>query len=103
MNIEWMKTKAAQSPCRHRISAFGFSRKGEFVGSTVNRPRFPKHQGGLHAEALLIKRYGKILKTILICRVNKSGNLLPIDPCSNCKELADKYGIRIISISESFV
>ena len=45
-----------------------------------------------------MKKYGARIKTIIICRVGNSGNLLPIDPCSACAELAGKLGITIVSI-----
>lgn len=93
--------KAVKSVCKYKISAIGFNHKGEIIGSVVNQPRFSKPNGGWHAEALLIGRYGSNLKTIIICRVNKNGGLCPISPCKNCQKLADKYGIKITSIMES--
>jgi cytidine deaminase len=92
--------KANQSVCKFKVSAIGFNNKGEMIGSITNAPRFSRYGGGLHAEALLIKRYGKKLKTILICRVNSNGKLLPIDPCLNCQKLAIKFGIKIMSVKE---
>jgi len=87
--------KASQSPCNHQISAMGFDKYGKIIGTTFNRKRFSRWNGGEHAEARLIRRYRSNLKTIVICRINKSGNLLPIDPCEACKSLAMKFGIKI--------
>jgi hypothetical protein len=42
------------------------------------------------------RKYGIV--RILICRVGKGGNLRPIDPCSNCKKVADKLDIKIETI-----
>ena len=92
--------KAAQSNCRYRISAIGISKEGKIVGSSTNRQRFCKLHGGLHAERLLIAKYSKQLKTIIICRIGNSGNILPIKPCIKCQELANKFGIKIISIEK---
>jgi cytidine deaminase len=92
--------KAQQSLCRYRISALGLNRKGEIIGSSINKTRFDHKGGGLHAESNLISKYGNQLKTIIICRVGLSGNILPIHPCVNCSSLADKFDIKIKTISE---
>ena len=92
--------KAKQSPCRYKISAVGIDKLGNVVGSCTNQLRFHNKGGGLHAEIVLIKRYGSRIKSIFICRINKKGELLSIHPCKNCKEVADKLGIRIYSIKE---
>lgn len=95
------QSKAKQSSCRYKIAAIGINKKGEVIGSAINKPRFDRRFGGLHAEVNLIRQYQRKLKTIVICRVGNSGNLLPIDPCENCLELAEKLGIKIISIKGS--
>ncbi|MFW5804284.1 MAG: hypothetical protein ACOCWG_03525 [bacterium] len=91
--------KAKQSFCRYKISAIGFNAKGEILGRATNIVRFVKKGGGIHAEIKLIRQYKNNLKTILICRVNNTGELLPIEPCENCLKVANKYNIKIISIS----
>ena len=91
--------KASQSPCNHQISAMGFDKHGTLIGISSNRRRFSRWNGGEHAEARLIRRYRSHLKTIVICRINKSGNLLPIDPCEACKSLAMKFGIKIKTLT----
>jgi hypothetical protein len=93
------KNKAEQSICRYKISALGFNNKGELVASTVNSPRFCRKGGGVHAELRLMKEH-KGLKTILICRVGGSGDLLPIDPCVVCAKKAFELGIKIITINK---
>jgi len=90
--------KAKTSPCRYKISAVGFDKKGKVVGICTNNHRFVKYGGGIHAERRLISRYGDLIKTILICRVGNSGELLPIHPCKTCQKIADKYSIKIISV-----
>lgn len=96
--IERAIKKANKSICKFKISAVGFNHKGEMIGSITNTPRFSRYGGGIHAEAALIKRYRGHLKTILICRVNTNGGLLPIDPCDKCQKLADKFNIKITSV-----
>ena len=103
-----LKKKASKSPSTYKISAIGFDKKGEVLGSVTNSycmdGRELKHFGGRHAERLLISRYGALIKLIIICRVGgvKSGNvkLLPIKPCYICQKVADKLGIKIISLYE---
>ena len=40
---------------------------------------------------------------IIICRVDKTGNLLPIEPCSCCQDIADKLGIELVSVPRNTV
>lgn len=54
--------------------------------------------GGVHAEMQVMLKGGPGLKTILICRVGRGGDILPIDPCPTCKRKADELGIKIISV-----
>ena len=91
------RNKAIQSICRYHVSALGFNNKGELVASTVNTPRFEHREGSLHAEMKLMKEHIS-LKTILICRVNKQGELLPIDPCIACATKAKELNIKIKTI-----
>jgi hypothetical protein len=90
--------KALQSPCRFKISALAFNKKNELISTASNTKRFLGKGRGLHAEANVIKNCGPSVKTILICRVNINGKMCPIDPCPQCQSLADKYGIKIMSI-----
>lgn len=87
--------KAKQSICRYKISALGFDKKGNYIGSAFNQPRFSRYKGSIHAEMNLMSKYGKRLKTILICRVNRNGNIAPIKPCNMCKKKAKELGIKI--------
>lgn len=100
--IDILKKKAKDTPCKFKVSAIGFNTKGEIVIKTSNRPRFSRFGGGIHAETKIFKlAKRKNIKTILICRVGKTGNILPIDPCNRCKTIADKLGIKIISVKEN--
>lgn len=92
--------KAKQSICRFRISAIGFNKRGEFVGSSTNKPRFSRKGGGSHSELVLMNKYGRRLKTIFIFRINEVGDLLPIDPCETCATKAKELGIKIKSIQD---
>lgn len=98
-----LKKKASQSKSKYRISAIGFDSRGEFVGQSFNG--LPKSgclgKGmGIHAEAKLMTRYGGILKTILISRIGHGGEWRPIKPCAKCQALANKLGIKLITIKE---
>ena len=90
--------KAYSSSCKFKIAAIAFSKKGNILGIVFNNFRFSGHGGGLHAEIKLIQRYGNKISWILIGRVGRSGDLLPIEPCQNCQKVADKLGIKIESI-----
>ena len=97
---------AVQSPCNYRIGAVAFDKKGDVLGSASNSFRCgeafygEQHRRGtgLHAEARLIRRYGRGIRTILIMRVGHSGNVLPIDPCPACSKMAEKLGIDIVTV-----
>ncbi len=96
--IERAKAKALKSVCRFKISAIGEDSKGNIIDITRNCPRFLKKNGGHHAEMILMHRNPKSLAKIYILRINNSGKLLPIHPCSVCQKKADKLNIKIISI-----
>ena len=91
--------RALNSFCRYRISALGFNRKGELISTSFNKPRFCRKGGGIHAEMELMKKHTKSLKSILICRVNNRGKLMPIHPCQTCQDKANDLGIRILTVS----
>jgi cytidine deaminase len=93
--------KAMQSQCRFKVSAVGFDNKGKLIGTTMNAPRFSKYGGGFHAEMRLMARYGKNLKTIVICRVGNKGDMLPIDPCKMCQNKANELGIKIVTLGNN--
>lgn len=91
--------KAKQSLCDYKISALGLNRNGVCVHRATNLSRFGKHGGGIHAEMrVMAQARRKGIRTILICRVGKGGDLRPIDPCEVCARTAKKLGIRIITV-----
>jgi|GEM_PF-1906653 len=98
--INQLTAKAHKSDCKYKISAIGFDKKGELVGITNNTHRFIGKGRGLHAEMRLMKHYGNNLKTIIICRVGRSGLMRPIEPCETCARIAAKLGIKIHTIAE---
>ena len=102
-----MHEKATHSPCTYKVSAIAFDAKGDVLGHATNSHSYNwnvldhgegRAGTGVHAERKLISRYRSNIKTILICRVGRSGELRPIDPCRACQKAASKYGIKIISI-----
>lgn len=105
MNSEEIKDiaikKAMQSLCKFRISALGFNSKDELIYKATNKLRFISKGGGIHAEQVVMKRAGPSLSYIIICRVNRKGLILPIDPCEICSSLAKKRKIKIISLCNS--
>ena len=103
---ELLKEKASHSPCTYKISAVAFDEKGDILGHTTNSHSawnvldYGSGRAGTakHAERILLSRYRDLVKTIVICRLGRSGKILPIDPCPACKKVATKYGAKIISI-----
>ena len=105
---ELLKEKANCSPCTYRISGIAFSKKGNILGSCTNShskwqvlDKSPIGRAGTaeHCEKRLIARFGHRIHTIIICRIGRSGELRPIDPCKSCAKLAAKYGITIKTIT----
>lgn len=108
INLNILKAKAIKSPCTYKVSAIAFDKKGDILGTASNshsrnwnvldKNDSGRSNTGEHAEAQLFDRYGSNIKTILICRVGRSGILRPISPCPTCQKIASKYGAKIISI-----
>jgi len=93
-------SKAKQSICTYKVSAIGINRRGEVVATAFNRSRFMRQGGAHHAEMLVMLRGGPAVKTILICRIGRSGDILPIAPCKACARKAEQLGIKIISVGQ---
>jgi len=108
--LDTLKKKASKSQCTYKVSAIAFDRKGNILGHSSNRHSrnwnvLDKCSHGRegtaeHAEQILFDRYGSNIKTMLICRVGRSGILRPISPCPICSKVARKYGAKIISVCE---
>ena len=99
VNTDRAIRKAQSSICRFKISAIALDSNGRVMGYSRNSPRFRRKGGGMHAEMVLMQRYGRNIKTIIIVRTNKSGSsVLPIDPCKSCSEKAAELGIKIVSV-----
>lgn len=105
--VKLLKRKASRSDCTYKVSAVCFDKKGNILGHITNKHsnwdvvrRTGTGRSGTakHAERLLISKYGKNIKTIVIARVGHGGKLRKIDPCPVCQKVAKKYGIRIMSI-----
>ena len=91
--------KATQSISKFPIAALGFNKSGDCVAKETNKPRFNRQGGGRHAEREIM-RYAKKrgVVHIIICRIGKNMELLPIDPCDVCQKIADKLQIKISTI-----
>ena len=97
--IDLAISKAKQSICNYKISAIGLNSRGDVIASSTN-----KHKGcgkglGLHAEVELIRKYGRKIRSIVLCRVGRSGILRNIHPCPSCQKILDKMNIRVYSIA----
>jgi hypothetical protein len=95
-----MKNKAVKLNrfLNYKIVAVGFNSKNEFLGIKTNgfgEYKYSRKGTGKHAERELIKKYGRRLSKIVILRIGKSGDVLPIEPCEVCKKVAQKNQIEI--------
>ena len=87
----------------YRVAAAAFSKKGNLIGIETNgwRELATVRRGtGRHAEATLMKRYGKKIDTIYILRVGRALDILPIHPCESCSGMAKKLGVKVVPIHE---
>lgn len=102
--VKQLGKKAAQSRSKYRISAMAFDKRGEFIGRAFNGLPPDGLEGkpgiGVHAEYKLMMKYGDLLKTIIISRIGHSGEWRPIKPCHNCQKLAEKLGVKLITIDQ---
>jgi len=97
--LKRLTLKAKSSVCKYKVSAVAFDKKGNVLGYSSNKFRFSKYRGGLHAEMILMARYGKNIKRILILRTSNTGQISVMDACPVCSQKAKELGIRIISLS----
>lgn len=103
-----LQKKASKSHCTYKVSAVAFGKKGEVLGCVSNKhsawnvleDTAGEGRAGTakHAERLLMQRYSKHVKTIIVCRTGKGGAIRPIDPCPACKKAAAKLGVEIITV-----
>lgn len=99
--IEILRKKAQQSICKYPMSAIGLNNNNDIVAKATNTPRFPGRGGGEHAEEKVMQAARKKgVTTIIICRIGKAGDFLPIEPCKRCQKHADKLGIKLITVPE---
>jgi len=87
--------KAMTSPCRFKVCAICYNKHGNLLGIAYNTPRFSRKGGGLHAEMNALQNWGVMISSMTLLRFNKTGGLLPISPCKNCKKVLTKLGIRV--------
>lgn len=105
---ELLKEKASHSPCTYKVSAIALDSKGDILGHVTNlhsknwnvleKEKIGRAGTAVHAERRICQRYKDLVKTIIICRIGRSGNVRPIDPCPICQKVANKYGAKIISV-----
>lgn len=92
-----LRRKAASSICRNHVAAVAYDRRNRVLGFSRNSPRFIRKGGGIHAESVLFARYGRRIRTIVICRIGGRG-FLPICPCDACAKRAKRVGVTIVTL-----
>lgn len=98
-----LRKKARTAPSQYRISCVALDKKGDVIGYTTNKFRKDNIQqlfgSGMHSEMLCMAKYFPMgAKTLIIMRVGNAGDVLPIDPCEQCQKMADKLGVKILSV-----
>ena len=96
--VNKITNKALKSICKHKVAAIGFNKQGKIINCKFNRPRFGRKGGGVHAELEVIKDLR--VRAVVICRINKTGKVLPLHPCAACKKVLNKLGISVRSIED---
>ena len=96
--IDLARSKAGQSTCTFRVSAIGLNRAGDVIGTACNMRGHNGKGMGLHAEINLLRKFGRKIRTAIICRVGGTGNLLPIHPCNTCSKVYSRLGIDILTV-----
>lgn len=81
---------------RYRVIAAGLDYRDRIISIATNSPYLPMR--GRHAEERVIFSSPKSLRRILIMRVGARGEMLKIDPCKLCQELARKRNVKIEAI-----
>lgn len=79
--------------CRYRVIAAGLDHRDRIISIATNSPYLPMR--GRHAEERVIFSSPKSLRRILLMRVGARGEMLNIDPCKLCQELARKRNVKI--------
>ena len=85
--------------CTYRVIAAGIDHRNRIIDIATNTPSKFNHRTcrSSHAEERLIRRNPQSLSRVVVIRINRQGELLPIDPCNICSKLAEKRKIKIIS------
>ena len=97
--LERMRKKALKSRSKFLICAVAFSKKNSILGINFSRPSSNRHCLANHAETgLILSIGGNKIDRILVCRVGRQGNCLPIDPCKGCQNIADRFKIKIETV-----
>ena len=84
------------------VAAIAYTRKGNVLGTALSAPSNIPGIRQKHAEGILMGRFGRASHKIIIIRIDRAGNLLPIEPCSACKKLAERLGIIIEEVPNDY-
>jgi hypothetical protein len=103
IHIEQAIRKAMRTvDCKYHVAAIAYDKRGNFLGITVNKPRFDRPRGNMHAEIQTLIRYGNRVRVCIILRTNSHGGLLDIHPCKNCTESLRECGVVLYTYTPSF-
>ena len=98
--IKRMHKKSTQSISKCHVVCVAVSKKGNVLGIAMSRPSLNRYNVSYHAEGQLMLKYGRGIDTLYIARFSKAGNnSCKIDACPMCKGMADRLGIKIVSLT----
>ena len=98
--LKRMHLKSKQSISKCHVVAVAVSKKGNILGIAMSRPSLNRYNVSYHAEGQLMLKYGRGIDTLYIARFSKAGhNSCKIDACPMCRGMADRLGIKIISLT----
>lgn len=86
----------------YKVVCAAFNHHGELLGIVSNTFRNdnvkPARFAGYHAEMRAIHRWGLAIKSMIIMRIGRSGDILPIDCCPKCESVLNKLEIKVFKV-----
>jgi tRNA(Arg) A34 adenosine deaminase TadA len=110
MNVDSLRKAALTVKGQHKIAAAIYDKKGNCLSWAVNsyikthpiQKRYANKAGEFHKEYLhaeiraIIGLKGRTPYKLLLVRVNRKGDLLPIHPCPICSIALKEAGIVLV-------
>jgi len=86
----------------YKVVCAAFNHHGDLLGIVSNTFRNdnvkPARFAGYHAEMRALHRWGTAIKSLVLMRTGRSGDILPIDCCPKCEAVLNKLEIKVFKI-----